>query len=350
MPLLDPFRSLGQAPRYVATGRFPTPPDRKTAMTPPRIVPLPLDEEAGPGFTRRLVRQAARVERVLAAELDEAPRPGEIARPERLLAAMRHAALQGGKRLRPFLVIETAAMLGLGGTGPVRIGAAIECLHAYSLVHDDLPAMDNDDLRRGKPTVHRAFDEATAILTGDALLTLSFDLLARPSTHPDPAVRAELVLGLARAGGLGGMAGGQMLDLAAEGRYGAAVLQADEVRRLQAMKTGALLAFSVEAGAIAAGATPAARRALQRYGAAIGAVFQISDDLLDREADAATLGKAVGKDRDRGKATLVDVLGGPAARAEATALVTQAIAALRPFGDAARILREAARFALSRKF
>jgi farnesyl diphosphate synthase len=223
--------------------------------------PQPNEEDAA--FVARLAGVAGAVERVLETFLADAPRPGEIARPPRLMAAMRHAALAGGKRLRPFLVVETARLLGRDDPGVVQAGAAVELLHCYSLVHDDLPAMDDDDLRRGKPSVHRAFDEATAILAGDALQALAFERLADPAVHPDPAVRSELVLGLARAAGLAGMAGGQMLDLAAEGRYGDAVPGEAEIRRLQAMKTGALLAFAVEAGAILAEADAAARKALR---------------------------------------------------------------------------------------
>lgn len=304
--------------------------------------------QIGDGFGRRLRQQAIRVERMLAAELERAAGPADM-RPQRLLDAMRHAALAGGKRLRPLFTIETAAMLGTTGAGPLRAGVAIECLHCYSLVHDDLPAMDDDDLRRGKPTVHRAFDEATAILAGDALMTLAFEILAHPRTHPDPAVRAELVLGLACAAGVNGMAGGQMLDLAAEGRFGATTHDAARVRHLQAMKTGALIAFSVEAGAIVAHADDATRRRCKRYGAALGAAFQIADDLLDREASAADLGKATHKDQDKGKATLVDLIGIEAARAEARALADEAIRLLRPFGPNASMLRAAASFAVERR-
>ncbi|HEU4519354.1 MAG TPA: polyprenyl synthetase family protein, partial [Microvirga sp.] len=214
----------------------------------------------------RLAEVAGSVEATLATLLADEARPGEIARPGRLLAAMRHAALGGGKRLRPFLVVETARLLGWEGPGPLRAGAALELLHCYSLVHDDLPSMDDDDLRRGRPTVHRAFDEATAILAGDALQTLAFEVLSDAETDPDGAVRADLTLGLARASGLGGMVGGQMLDLAAEGRYGDAALRPEDVRRLQAMKTGALLAFAAEAGAILGRAAEPERAALLAYG------------------------------------------------------------------------------------
>src|SRR5580700_9281852 len=178
----------------------------------------------------------------------------ELGRPQRLLEAMRYASLGAGKRFRPFLVVESAALFGVPRPQALAVGAALECVHCYSLVHDDLPAMDNDELRRGRPTVHKAFDEATAILAGDGLLTFAFDILSRPETHPNPAVRVDLVAALARASGLGGMAGGQMLDLAAEGRFGASKLGADDVRMLQAMKTGALLRFACEAGGILAAA------------------------------------------------------------------------------------------------
>ncbi len=309
--------------------------------------PQPNEEDAA--FVARLAGVAGAVERVLETFLADAPRPGEIARPPRLMAAMRHAALAGGKRLRPFLVVETARLIGRDDAGVVQAGAAIELLHCYSLVHDDLPAMDDDDLRRGKPSVHRAFDEATAILAGDALQALAFERLADPAVHPDPAVRSDLVLGLARAGGLAGMAGGQMLDLSAEGRYGDAVPGEAEIRRLQAMKTGALLAFAVEAGAILAGADAAARKTLRAYGQALGAAFQIADDLLDRRASADAVGKRTGKDAEKGKATLVGVLGIEPARLECERLVVAALDALERFGAGAEVLRQAARFTAARR-
>ncbi|CUA88873.1 Geranylgeranyl pyrophosphate synthase [Chelatococcus sambhunathii] len=298
-------------------------------------------------FTERLEAAARALEPLLGALLGSAPLVGEIVRPPRLLAAMRHAVLDGGKRLRPFLTVETARLFGETGDGPLRAGAAIELLHCYSLVHDDLPAMDDDDLRRGRPTVHRAFDEATAILAGDALLTLAFDVLADPAVTADAAVRAELVLGLARAAGLGGMVGGQMLDLEAENR--STPFAEIEVRRLQAMKTGALIAFAVDAGGVVARAGGEERRCLAAYGRALGAAFQIADDILDREASTDVLGKRAAKDADRGKATLVDVLGIEAARAERDRLAEEAVAALAPFGPAADTLRAAARFAATRR-
>ena len=300
-------------------------------------------------FAQRLIDVAAEVERELEGWLASPVRKGETARPERLMEAMRHGALGGGKRLRPFLTVETARALGAAGEAPLRVGSAIECIHAYSLIHDDLPAMDDDDLRRGRPTVHKAYDEATAILAGDALLTLAFEAMADPRTHADGAVRAELCLGLARAAGLGGMVGGQMLDIAAESATTPLSLEA--IRQLQAMKTGALLRFAVEAGAIVAGASSAQRAALARFGEALGAAFQVADDILDAESDAATLGKRAGKDAERNKATLVSLLGLDVAKRLRDALVDQALAALEAagFGREGNVLRDAARFTAARR-
>lgn len=299
----------------------------------------------------RLAQTARAIEVLLEELLASEPAQGEIARPARLLAAMRHGALGGGKRLRPFLTVEAARVFGVEEAHALRAGAAIELLHCYSLVHDDLPAMDDDDTRRGRPTVHRAYDEATAILAGDSLLTLAFEVMADERTHPSGAIRAELVVALARASGLGGMAGGQMLDLAAEGRFGggAAALGEDEIRRLQAMKTGALLAASVEIGALMGGAGATQREALLRYGKALGAAFQIADDILDVEASPEQLGKATAKDEGKGKGTLVSVLGLEGARRERDRLGEEAVASLAGFGPEAAILRAAARFAASRK-
>jgi farnesyl diphosphate synthase len=263
---------------------------------------------------------------------------------------MRHAALDGGKRLRPFLVVETAALFDVDRTGALMAGAALELIHCYSLVHDDLPAMDNDDLRRGRPTVHRAFDDATAILAGDALLTLAFDVMARTEVHADAAVRIALVLELARASGLGGMAGGQMLDLAAEGRFDSKkALSEKEIITLQAMKTGALIRFACNAGAILGKAEPAERKSIAQYGSAIGQAFQIADDLLDVEGDAKTLGKAAGKDAAAGKATLVATLGVAKARDRLNGLVEEASSALASFGEKSDTLRAAARFIAERR-
>ncbi len=301
-------------------------------------------------FAGRLTQVASETEALLAQLLDGEALPGETARPERLMAAMRHSALGGGKRLRPFLVVETAALFGATREQALMTGCALELLHCYSLVHDDLPAMDNDDLRRGQPTVHKQFDEATAILAGDALLTLAFDILARPDVHPDAKVRIALVAALARAGGVGGMAGGQMYDLAAEGRFAKKrTLGESEIVTLQAMKTGALIRFACRAGAILGKADAAALVAIERYGAAIGQAFQIADDLLDVEGDAATLGKAAGKDAAAGKATLVAVLGIDGARAKLDALIAEADEALAPFAAQADTLRATARFIAERE-
>jgi farnesyl diphosphate synthase len=295
-------------------------------------------------FTLKLEEAAKATEAALGALLDSAPLADEIARPQRLLDAMRYASLGGGKRLRPFLVIESARLFGVTGQAPLRVGCALEMIHCYSLAHDDLPAMDDDDLRRGRPTTHKAFDEATAILAGDGLLTYAFDVLADPATHADPGVRAALVLALARAAGLGGMVGGQALDLAAEtaGRP----LSQEEILTLQAMKTGALLRFAVDAGAILGAAGAAEARAISRYGAALGAAFQVADDILDAAGDAAALGKRAGKDAERGKATLVGLLGLDGARERRDRLVEEAITALDDTGrgNATDILKEAARF------
>jgi farnesyl diphosphate synthase len=248
-------------------------------------------------------------------------------------------------------VVESAALFNVPRQNALMAGAALECVHCYSLVHDDLPAMDNDDLRRGRPTVHKAFDEATAILAGDGLLTFAFDILSRQETHPNSAVRIELVTALARASGLGGMAGGQMLDLAAEGRFdsGPQRLGEDEIVKLQAMKTGALLLFGCRSGAILGEAPAAARAALERYGSAVGRAFQIADDLIDVEGDPALVGKQTGKDADAGKATIVGILGIDGARARLRALVAEAAEALSSFGSAATILNEAARFIAERR-
>jgi farnesyl diphosphate synthase len=274
-----------------------------------------------------------------------------LARPARLLDAMRYTSLGAGKRFRPFLVVESASLFGVPREQALMAGVALECVHCYSLVHDDLPAMDNDDLRRGQPTAHKAFDEATAILAGDGLLTFAFDILARPETHQSPAVRIDLVLALARAAGLGGMVGGQMLDLAAEGRFDRGVpqqLAEREVATLQAMKTGALLKFACRAGAILGQASAAQRDALDRYGTAVGKAFQIADDLLDVEGDPALVGKQTGKDAEAGKATIVGLLGPEGARARLRTLVAEAETALAPFGASAAVLIAGARFVAER--
>jgi len=302
-------------------------------------------------FLSRLGAVAADTENLLDALLASEPAEGELARPERLIEAMRYASLGGGKRIRPFLVVASADLFSVPRPRSLLAGAALECIHCYSLVHDDLPAMDDDDLRRGRPTAHKAFDEASAILAGDALLTFAFDVISRPDVHPEPQVRIDLTRALARAAGLGGMAGGQMLDLAAEGRFGDRRPQKiDEaaILALQAMKTGALLRFACNAGGILGEASAPERAALDRYGAIVGQAFQIADDLLDVEGDSSTLGKAAQKDAEAGKATLVGILGLEAAKERLKTLVREAEETLAPFGDRADILVETARFIANR--
>jgi farnesyl diphosphate synthase len=302
-------------------------------------------------FQDRLNQVAKDTEALLDRLLGSNPVRDELGRPPRLLDAMRYASLGAGKRFRPFLVVESASLFGVDRRQALMAGAALECVHCYSLVHDDLPAMDNDDLRRGQPTAHKAFDEATAILAGDGLLTFAFDILARPETHANPTVRVELVAALARAAGLGGMVGGQMLDLAAEGRFedgNAQRLQEREVLTLQAMKTGALLIFACRAGGILGQANPSQREALERYGSAVGQAFQIADDLLDVEGDPALVGKQTGKDAVAGKATIVGMLGIDGAKARLRTIVGEAEAALAPFGRAADVLVAGAKFVAER--
>ena len=261
--------------------------------------------------------------------------------------AMRWGSMGGGKRLRGFLVVESAALFDVPADMALNAAAAIECLHAYSLIHDDLPCMDDDDLRRGRPTVHRKWDEATAVLAGDALQTEAFAILADGATHPDADVRVRLIAALAHASGQGGMVGGQAMDIAAETAGRALTL--DEIRGLQALKTGALIRFSAQAGAILGRAGDPEFRALDRYADALGVAFQIRDDLLDVEGDAEAAGKALQKDADAGKATYVSLLGVDVARQEASSLVDSAIAALAPFGKRAGALADAARFTLARQ-
>ncbi len=263
----------------------------------------------------------------------------------RVQEAMRYASLDGGKRLRPFLVTQSAALFNVARSAALRVACAVEMVHCYSLVHDDLPCMDDDDLRRGRPTCHRAFGEATALLAGDALLTRAFEVLAAEATHADPQVRCQLVRELAHASGGQGMVGGQMMDLQA------AELEMDvaAITRLQQMKTGRLIGFSCEAGAVLAKAAPNLRQALRNYAHDLGLAFQIADDLLDVEGDAAQVGKRVGKDAEAGKATFVSLLGAERARAQARMLADQACAHLDPFGDKADLLRHTARFVVERQ-
>lgn len=263
----------------------------------------------------------------------------------RLAEAMRYAALGGGKRFRPFLVVQSASLFGVAAEPALRVAAAAECVHIYSLVHDDLPCMDDDDLRHGAPTVHRQYDEATAMLAGDALLTLAFEILADPETHERARVRIELVRRLAHASGTHGMVGGQMIDLTSEGRE----LDMGGITRLQQLKTGALISFSCEAGAILGRASPEALHALHAYAHDMGLAYQIADDILDAEGDAATMGKATGKDAAAGKATFVSILGLDRARAQARMLADQAVQHLDLFDERADLLRQAARFVITRR-
>ena len=295
-------------------------------------------------LSQRLELAAWLVERRLEAILDGTARAGA---PERVVAAMRHAALGGGKRLRPFLVIETAGLLDVAADTAVEAAAAIECVHCYSLVHDDLPAMDNDDLRRGRPTVHKAFDEWTAILTGDALLTLAFEVLAGLAAPGGPATNVALIASLARAAGPAGMVGGQCLDLEADKLGLPLQPDAAHVDRLQGLKTGAIIRSACEFGAILGRAGEGERRALETYGRRLGAAFQIADDLLDVEGDAAVMGKAARK--DAAKATLHGATDIETAKGRLTALAAEAIAALAPFGKRADVLREAVAFTVERK-
>ncbi|MDR6668379.1 farnesyl diphosphate synthase [Rhizobium sp. 1399] len=296
-------------------------------------------------FETRLKNSAAEIEGLLDLLLAPAMLSDEIARPDLLRSAMHYAVLNGGKRLRPFLVIESAALLGGNRQAALRVGAALECIHSYSLVHDDLPAMDDDDLRRGKPTVHIKFDEATAILAGDSLLTYAFDIIAAPETDLPDRSKTELVLAIARAAGLGGMAGGQALDLAAEKQA------PDEagIIRLQAMKTGALIRFACEAGAIIAGASAEDRQRLRRFGEKIGLAFQLADDILDLISDAQTMGKATGKDAARGKGTLVALHGMEWAEKRLRQHVEDAEELLAPYGERAAVLIATAQFVAERK-
>ncbi len=273
-------------------------------------------------FAKRLDQTADDTEALLAKLLTDTLLPDEIARPKRLMDAMRYSSLGGGKRLRPFLVVESSAVFGVSREAALLAGAALECIHCYSLIHDDLPAMDNSDLRRGRPTLHKQTDDATAILAGDGLLTLAFDIITRDEIHKDPTVRLLLTRALARASGLGGMVGGQMLDLAGEGRFGDR--EPVDVARLQQMKTGALLRYGCIAGAILGQSSEKEYQALDDYGRALGEAFQIADDLLDVEGDAAALGKQTGQDAALGKTTFVTQLGVDGAKQRVRDLLARA--------------------------
>ena len=296
-------------------------------------------DQADSALMTALAGRAARIEACLDTLL---PTHGPGAR---LGEAMRYAALGGGKRLRGFLVMEVAGLFGAAPEGAARVAASVEMLHAYSLVHDDLPAMDDDDLRRGKPSTHKAFDEATAILAGDALQARAFEILAEPATHPDPAARCELVCALGHAAGARGMAGGQMIDMAAEGRE----LTLEEVLQLHALKTGRLIQYAAEAGAILGRAPAQIRGRIAAYGRDIGAAFQIADDVLDTVATAEQIGKTAGKDQAAGKATVVSILGVARAEAQARMLCDQSKAHLDQFGPEADRLRALASWVVSRR-
>ncbi|MGI9407406.1 MAG: polyprenyl synthetase family protein [Hyphomicrobiaceae bacterium] len=292
-------------------------------------------------FESRLADCARRLENRLTEQLDA--RTGLSA--DRLLAAMRHAVLGGGKRFRPFLLMEAAALFGVAPDTTLEAATAVEYIHAYSLVHDDLPCMDDDDLRRGKPTVHIAFDEATAVLAGDALQTMAFEVLSSERAHSDPSIRAELVSILATAAGLLGMGGGQMLDLEAE----TAPDGSADIARIQSMKTGALISAAVAMGAAIGGATAKERESLAAYAENLGLAFQISDDLLDVTGDAETIGKATSKDASAGKATFISLLGIDGAREKLAGTEVAALSALDGFGPRAGQLRDAMRFMSERQ-
>jgi farnesyl diphosphate synthase len=291
-------------------------------------------------LTAALTERALQIEECLEGLL-----PLEAGLEARLIEAMRYAALGGGKRLRGFLVMEVASLFKVAPACAARVAASVEMLHAYSLVHDDLPAMDNDDLRRGKPSTHKAFDEATAILAGDALQARAFEVLAEEDTHSDPQARCELVCALGLAAGARGMAGGQMIDMEAEGR----TLTIGEVARLQALKTGRLIQYSAEAGAILGRAPWQVRTQIAAYGRDLGAAFQIADDVLDAIGTAEQIGKTAGKDEAAGKATVVSILGIERAEAQARMLCEQSKAHLEHFGPEADRLRALASYVVSRR-
>ena len=310
-----------------------TPKERKPLMQASSAIKIPED------FPSRLASVAAEMENTLSYVLPEAEGHQSV-----IMDAMRYAAMGGGKRLRPFLMIETTRMLGYTDKGVHIAAAALECLHVYSLVHDDLPCMDDDDLRRGKPTVHKAYDEALAVLAGDGLLTHSFELLAREDVHSDPNVRLALISGLAKAGGTYGMIGGQVIDIS--------VSESDRdellITQLQNLKTGALIEYAVTAGATLAGANATQHKTLQNYARDMGLAFQIKDDILDVEGDSDIVGKAVGKDENLGKATFVSILGLEGARDKAAELGIRAKSHLEPFGKNAQTLCDTVDFVLNR--
>lgn len=291
-------------------------------------------------FESELIAVAASVDTMLDNIL-----PQPVGPEASLLDAMRYASLGGGKRIRPFLAIQSGRTFGMDEDTMLRIAAAVECIHTYSLVHDDLPCMDDDDMRHGKPSTHLEYDEATAVLVGDALLTFAFEILSDANAHPDPFVRCDLVARLAASIGFHGMVGGQMIDMLAE----VSDLEITAITRMQRMKTGALIAFACESGAVAARASLASIHALNAYAHDLGMAFQITDDILDIEGDSEVLGKTVGKDEKAGKVTFVSVLGLERARTQAGLLASQAIAHLDLFDEKADLLRAMATFAVERE-
>ena len=270
--------------------------------------------------------------------------PVSEGREENVIEAMRYALLAGGKRLRPFLVVQSAALFSIDNESALRVAVAIECVHTYSLIHDDLPAMDDDNMRRGLPTTHKKYDDATAILAGDALLTLAFEILSDEKTHSDAEIRCDLILALSRAIGAKGMVGGQMIDLKAENQS----LQQDEIIRMQHMKTGELIIFSCEVGAILAKVSDDRRMALKKYAENIGLAFQIVDDLLDIEGNSEDIGKTAGKDIEAGKATLVSFKGVEEARALADELINNAVSHMDVFDEKSEVLKSLAKFVINR--
>jgi farnesyl diphosphate synthase len=302
-------------------------------------MPIEVIDRVGSGLELETRRVSAEVDAFFS---DLLRLPGDSR--DRLYEAMRHAAIGGGKRLRPLLTTAAARLFALDPVRALRAGCAIEAIHVYSLIHDDLPCMDDADLRRGRPSVHKAYDEAVAVLAGDSLHALAFEIIADPATHEDPFVRADLALELAKAVGPSGMAGGQMMDLMAERQ----ALDLNAVTRLQQLKTGALIEFSVEAACIMNKMPPEARTPYRGYARNIGLAFQITDDLLDAFGDEETAGKQLGRDADAGKATFVSLLGEDRARQQADLLVEQAIEHLNDHGEEADLLRAIARFAVER--
>jgi len=301
---------------------------------------MPSPREASPELETALKETASGIKVTIETMLPKTDTPDNL-----LVEAMRYATLEGGKRIRPFLVCESAKLFGVDHIRAKRVAAALEFVHCYSLVHDDLPAMDDADLRRGIPSVHKKYDEATAILAGDALLTLAFEVLAEHETHEDPHVRCELTSLLAKAAGMNGMVGGQMLDLIGEKEN----FDVGQISRLQRMKTGMLMSFACEAGAILGKATEVQRKALRNYAFDLGLAFQVTDDILDVEGDPAVTGKEQGKDAREGKSTFVSTMGHEQAKMRAEMLVHQAIRHLHVFDNRAAMLKAFALYVLERR-